>query len=52
VISQLALKDASLAEAQAHAKCEHVSLEDVQARLAQAEQKAQEAEGLAATLKE
>jgi chromosome segregation ATPase len=50
--SQLALKDAAFIEEQARTERERMSLEDVQARLAQAERKAPEAEGPATTLKE
>lgn len=46
------LKDTALAEAQAHAEREHMVLEDAHVRLAQAEKKAQEAEGLATAPKE
>jgi hypothetical protein len=40
VRSQITLKDTSLTEVQAHAERERMALEDVQAHLAQAEQKA------------
>lgn len=49
---QLALRDTALAEAQARAERECMALEDAQARFAQVEQKAQEVEGFATSLKE
>jgi chromosome segregation ATPase len=52
VRSQIALKDTTFTEAQAHAERERMALEDAQACLAQAERKAQEVEGLANTLNE
>jgi hypothetical protein len=50
--SQIALKDTTLTDAQVHAERERRALENAQARLTQAEQKAQEVVGLANALKE
>jgi chromosome segregation ATPase len=46
VRSQIVLKDTTLTEAQARAEHERMTLEDAQVHLSQAEQKAQEDEGL------
>jgi hypothetical protein len=46
------VKDTTLTEVQAHAERERMALEDAQARLTQAEQKAKEVERLANTVKE